>query len=458
MSFQSFNLIPELQRAVADLGHTTPTPIQSQAIPVILNGFDVIGLAQTGTGKTASFTLPLLQLLNSKNDALGSTRQPRGLILAPTRELCAQIGESVREYGQHLTLRSEIVFGGVNITPQIRKLQRGTDIIVATPGRLLDLIEQRVISLSKIEFLVLDEADRMLDMGFIRDVNKIISFLPKQRQTMLFSATLSAEIQSLANKILRNHKVIEVAKRNVATETVNQVVHPVDKKRKRELLSYLIGFNNWQQVLVFTRTKHGANKLCEQLIEDGLTAAAIHGNKSQGARTRALSEFKTGKIRVLVATDIAARGIDIEQLPYVINFELPQVAEDYVHRIGRTGRAGNSGHAISLVCVDENHLLADIERLTKKTIARKILPGYEPDKTIKPEPINKRPSRSFAPRNETSAPRKQSSAPRKHSYANNKSDETKRAKPSKRPTEANKRNNNWHAKPKSNSRSYERNY
>lgn len=454
MTFQNFNLIPELLRAIDDLGHTTPTPIQAKAIPVILNGFDVIGLAQTGTGKTASFTLPMLQLLNSKTDTKASTRQPRGLILAPTRELCAQIGESVREYGHHLTLRSEIVFGGVNITPQIRKLQRGTDIIIATPGRLIDLVEQRVVNLSKIEMLVLDEADRMLDMGFIRDVNKIISFLPKQRQNMLFSATLSTEIQALANKILHNHKVIEVANRNVTTETVNQVVYHVDKKRKRELLSYLIGFNNWLQVLVFTRTKHGANKLCEQLIEDGLTAAAIHGNKSQGARTRALSEFKTGKIRVLVATDIAARGIDIEQLPHVINFELPQVAEDYVHRIGRTGRAGNSGQAISLVCVDETHLLADIERLTKKTIAKQILPGYEPDKSIKPEPINKRPNRSGNPRRQQPSHNRADES----RSANNRRDNSRSdGNQGKRPAEGNKRGN-WHAKSKSNSRSYERNY
>ncbi len=382
MSFQSFQLAPEILQAIQELGHTQPTPIQQQAIPVILNGTDVMALAQTGTGKTAAFTLPLLQLLNSKQDHTAQSRQVRALILTPTRELAAQVGESVRNYGRNLTLRSEIVFGGVNITPQIRKLQRGTDIIIATPGRLLDLVNQRVVNLSHVEILVLDEADRMLDMGFIHDVKKIFALLPKKRQNMLFSATLSTEIQTLANTILRNHKLIEVASRNVSTELVTQLVYQVDQKRKRELLSYLIGFNNWQQVLVFTRTKHNANKLCAQLIEDGLTAAAIHGNKSQGARTRALEEFKSGKIRILVATDIAARGLDIEQLPYVINYELPNIAEDYVHRIGRTGRAGKSGNAISLVCSSEAEYLRDIEKFTKKTIAKKILPGYEPDQTI----------------------------------------------------------------------------
>lgn len=388
MTFQNFGLIQEILQSINELGHDTPTPIQDKAIPVLLKGSDVIALAQTGTGKTGGFTLPMLQLLHAKHDPSKTTRQPRALILAPTRELAAQIGESVRNYGKYLPLRSEIVFGGVNINTQIRKLQRGADIIVATPGRLLDLVAQRVVNLSKIEILVLDEADRMLDMGFINDIKKILALLPKQRQNMLFSATLSAEIQSLANSILRNHKLIEVTNRNITTELVNQVVYKVDQNRKRELLSYLIGFNNWLQVLVFTRTKHNASKLCEQLTKDGLPSAAIHGDKSQGARTRALQEFKTGKVRVLVATDIAARGIDIEELPYVVNFELPNVAADYVHRIGRTGRAGRSGNAISLVCASESQLLADIEKLTKKSITKKILPGYEPTNTSRVEPTD----------------------------------------------------------------------
>lgn len=453
MSFKNFGLIPELLRAIDDLEHKTPTPIQEKAIPVILNGIDIIGLAQTGTGKTGSFALPMLQLLHTKQVTNSATKHPRSLILAPTRELCAQIGEHVRKYGNHLTLRSEVVFGGVNITPQIRKLQRGTDIIIATPGRLLDLIEQRVISLSKIEILVLDEADRMLDMGFIRDVNKILGFLPKERQNMLFSATLSTGIQALANNILRNHKVVEVAQRNVTTDSVSQVVYQVDQNRKRELLSYLIGFKNWQQVLVFTRTKHGANKLCEQLTIDGLKSAAIHGNKNQGARTRALEGFKTGKIRVLVATDIAARGIDIEELPYVVNYELPQVAEDYVHRIGRTGRAGKSGTAISLVSVDEARLLADIEKLTKKTLAKKVLPGYEPVLKIT---NNIRPSRSSNSRSKLSAHRRTGSSLDKNSKYNAKSTTWDKSNKSRFNTSANtsatedKRRGNWkvNTKPK----------
>ncbi len=389
MSFQNFGLAQELLRSIDELGHDTPTPIQHKAIPVILKGSDVMGLAQTGTGKTAAFTLPLLHALSATHNPSKPRSNVRALILTPTRELADQVGKCVKTYGRYLPLHSEIIYGGVNITPQIRKLQRGADIIIATPGRLLDLIDQRVVNLSKVEILVLDEADRMLDMGFIRDIKKILVLLPKQRQNMLFSATLSADIQKLASGLLANHKLIEVASRNVATELVNQVVYQVDQKQKRALLSYTIGFHNWEQVLVFTRTKHGANKLCEQLVEDGLTASAIHGNKSQGARTRALEEFKNGKIRILVATDIAARGIDIEHLPYVVNFELPNVAEDYVHRIGRTGRAGKTGNAISLVCASESKYLADIEKLIKKTIAREIIPGYEPDITIKAMPINR---------------------------------------------------------------------
>jgi len=389
MSFQSLGLSTELIRAVSDKGHTKPTPVQAQAIPVILAGHDVMALAQTGTGKTGGFTLPLLQLLNAlvPNDKFG--RSARALVLTPTRELAAQVAESVVDYSKYLPhIKSEVIFGGVNINPQISKMRRGTDIIIATPGRLLDLIMQNVVNLSKIEFLVLDEADRMLDMGFIRDVKKILALLPKKRQNMLFSATLSKEIQVLADSLLRTPKLIEVARRNEATELVSQLIHPVDRRRKRELLSHMIGSKNWKQVLVFTRTKHGANHLCEQLISDGLTAAAIHGNKSQGARTRALAEFKSGKTRILVATDIAARGIDIDQLPYVVNFDLPNIPEDYVHRIGRTGRAGQEGTAISLVCVDELPLLRDIEKVLKRQIPKAIVPGYEPDARIKAEPIS----------------------------------------------------------------------
>jgi len=390
MAFQSLGLITELVRAVTEEGYTQPTPVQTQAIPIILAGADVMALAQTGTGKTAGFTLPLLQRLNNLVPNENYGRSARALILTPTRELAAQVAESVVAYSKYLPmLKSEVIFGGVNINPQISKLRRGTDIIIATPGRLLDLIEQRIVNLSKIEILVLDEADRMLDMGFIRDVKKILALLPKRRQNMLFSATLSHEIQILADSLLRSPKLVEVAKRNEAIGLVTQVIHPVDRKRKRELLSYMIGSKNWKQVLVFTRTKHGANHLCEQLISDGLTAAAIHGNKSQGARTRALAEFKSGKIRILVATDIAARGIDIDNLPYVVNFDLPNIPEDYVHRIGRTGRAGQEGTAISLVCVDELPLLKDIEKVLKRQIAQAIIPGYEPDKSIRAEPITK---------------------------------------------------------------------
>jgi len=311
----------------------------------------------------------------------------RALVLTPTRELAAQVQESVETYGRYLPLRSMVIFGGVKINPQIEKLRRGMDILVATPGRLLDHVQQKTLDLSHVEILVLDEADRMLDMGFIRDIRRILALLPADRQNLLFSATFSNEIKGLANGLLNDPALIEVARRNTAAELVTQTVYPVDRERKRELLSFLIGSNDWRQVLVFTRTKHGANRLAKQLIHDGLTAAAIHGNKSQGARTRALSDFKQGKVRVLVATDIAARGLDIDQLPHVVNFELPNVAEDYVHRIGRTGRAGNEGEAISLVCVDELKLLRDIERLLQREVPKLVLEGYEPDPTIKPEAI-----------------------------------------------------------------------
>ncbi|MCK4608433.1 MAG: DEAD/DEAH box helicase [Gammaproteobacteria bacterium] len=396
-SFDNLGLIPEILRAIADQGYTSPTPVQLQAIPMILARRDIMAGAQTGTGKTAGFTLPLLQLLKMKPQNVGR-RSIRALVLIPTRELAAQVAESVRVYGKYLSLKSAVVFGGVNINPQIDKLRSGVDILVATPGRLLDHVGQRNVDLSKVEILVLDEADRMLDMGFIHDIRKIMALLPKQRQNLLFSATFPTEIKKLANNFLRTPGVIEVARRSAPADLVDQVVHPVDRKRKRELLSFLIGSQRWKQVLVFTRTKHGANRLSKQLEEDGLKSTALHGNKSQGARTRALAEFKKGTVQVLVATDIAGRGLDIDLLPHVVNFELPNIPEDYIHRIGRTGRAGNEGQAVSLVCVDEHKCLADIERLLGKNIPKIVIKGYEPDLSIKPEPITKKrrpaPSRS----------------------------------------------------------------
>ncbi|WP_118985353.1 ATP-dependent RNA helicase RhlE [Photorhabdus sp. CRCIA-P01] len=387
MNFKSLGLSADILRAVEEQGYSAPTPIQQQAIPVVLAGKDLLASAQTGTGKTAGFTLPMLQRLNDSPIQMKGRRPVRALILTPTRELAAQVGENVRDYGKYLRLRSLVVFGGVSINPQMMKLRGGVDILVATPGRLLDLEHQNAVDLSRVEILVLDEADRMLDMGFIHDIRRVLNKLPPKRQNLLFSATFSDDIKNLANKLLRDPVSVEVARRNSASEQIEQLVHFVDKKRKGELLSFLIGSRNWQQVLVFTRTKHGANRLAEQLNKDGITASAIHGNKSQGARTRALADFKDGRIRVLVATDIAARGLDIDQLPYVVNFELPNVAEDYVHRIGRTGRADATGQALSLVCVDEHKLLKDIERLLKREIPRMAIPGYEPDPTIKAEPI-----------------------------------------------------------------------
>jgi len=405
MSFESLGLRAELLRAVSDKGYSEPSPIQLQAIPLILEGRDIMGGAQTGTGKTAGFTLPLLQRLMASSKPENGRRPLRALMLTPTRELAAQVHESVQTYGRHLPLKSTVVFGGVSINPQKQKLIKGVDILVATPGRLLDHVSQRSVDLSKVDILVLDEADRMLDMGFIRDIRKVLALIPKHRQTLLFSATFSNDIKKLAKDLLKSPALVEVARENAAVDSVTQVVHPVDKKRKRELLSALIGGNNWQQVLVFTRTKHGANRLAEQLNTDGITAAAIHGNKSQGARTRALADFKAGKVRVLVATDIAARGIDIDQLPHVVNYELPNVAEDYVHRIGRTGRAGNEGEAMSLVCVDELKLLKDIERLIKSDIPSVTFEGYEPDPSIKPEPINNgRGSRQGKPKSGSNKP------------------------------------------------------
>jgi ATP-dependent RNA helicase RhlE len=390
MSFDTLGLSAELLRAVADQGYSEPTPVQQQAIPVVLQGRDMLAGAQTGTGKTAGFTLPLLQRLNTTPWQGRGRRPVRALILTPTRELAAQVGDSVATYGRYLPLTSAVIFGGVKINPQIQQLQRGVDILVATPGRLLDHVSQKTLDLSRVEILVLDEADRMLDMGFIRDIRRILALLPPRRQNLLFSATYSGEIRSLADTLLDAPAQIEVARRNTPTELVSQVVHPVDRERKRELLSFMVGSQNWRQVLVFTRTKHGANRLSQQLEKDGISSAAIHGNKSQGARTRALADFKRGEVRVLVATDIAARGLDIDQLPYVVNYELPNVPEDYVHRIGRTGRAGNEGQAVSLVCVDEHKLLGDIERLLKRDLPRAVIHGYEPDPTIRAEAIQGR--------------------------------------------------------------------
>lgn len=389
--FTSLGLSEALLRAIDEQGYKTPTPIQHQAIEPILAGKDVLASAQTGTGKTAAFTLPILEKLATSAEKTKGRKPVKALILTPTRELAAQIADNVKAYSRYLPIRSLVVFGGVSINPQMMKLRGGVDVLIATPGRLLDLEHQNAVDLSRVEVLVLDEADRMLDMGFIHDIRRVINKLPKKRQNLLFSATFSKEITGLANSLLNNPISIAVAPKNSAAESVDQYVHLVDKKRKTELLSHLIGLENWPQVLIFTRTKHGANKLAEHLNLDGIKSAAIHGNKSQGARTRALADFKDGKLKALVATDIAARGLDIDQLPYVVNFELPQVAEDYVHRIGRTGRAAATGKAISLVCVDEHGLLADIERLLKREIPRLALEGYDPDPSIKAAPLHKKP-------------------------------------------------------------------
>ena len=448
MSFDALGLTPELLRAVADQGYTEPTPVQRESIPAILAGRDILAGAQTGTGKTAAFVLPMLQLLNAERTpgwksagAPEPQRDPRNapdprdqrtvrerrdlgippvraLILTPTRELCLQIEESVRTYGAHRRIRSVAIYGGVGYEPQNRALRAGPGIVVATPGRLLDHIEQRHIDLSRLEILVLDEADRMLDMGFIRDIRKVIALLPVNRQNLLFSATFSAEIRQLAGGILRDPVMVQVTPSNSAVELVTQVVHPVDRERKRELLSELIRSGRIEQALVFTRTKHGANRLAEQLGRDGINAAAIHGNKSQGQRVRALDDFKAGRANILVATEVASRGLDIEDLPHVVNYELPMVPEDYVHRIGRTGRAEKTGDAISLVCVDEAPLLREIEKLLGRSIPSVVIPGFEPDRSIRPEPIRQRsagprfanPARGVGPRAIPSAQRGGASA------------------------------------------------
>jgi ATP-dependent RNA helicase RhlE len=387
MKFNELGLSAPLLKAIANQGYDTPSPIQAKAIPAVLEGRDVMAAAQTGTGKTAGFTLPILQRLS-----VGSRAQPnqaRSLILTPTRELAAQVGESVRDYGKHTSLSSAVVFGGVKINPQMMKLRRGVDVLIATPGRLMDLYSQNAVKFEHLEVLVLDEADRMLDMGFIRDITRIITLLPKRRQNLMFSATFSDDIRQLAKGLVRNPIEISVSPRNAAAPSVTQWVCPVDKKQKAPLLTQLIKQGNWGQALVFTKTKHGANKLTKHLESQGIVAAAIHGNKSQGARTKALAEFKAGEVRILVATDIAARGLDIEQLPQVVNFDLPNVSEDYVHRIGRTGRAGATGEAISLVSADEVDLLSGIERLIQKVLPRKEIEGFEPDQTVKETTLNR---------------------------------------------------------------------
>ena len=389
MNFTDLGLAEPLLRAVREHGYETPTPIQVQAIPAVLKGGDLLAGAQTGTGKTAGFVLPMLQRLMEsppKKDARGRA-VIRCLILTPTRELAAQVEESVRTYGKHVPLTSMVIFGGVGMSPQVDRLRKGVDILVATPGRLLDHHQQRTLDLSHVEIFVLDEADRMLDMGFIHDIKKVLAALPVKKQSLLFSATFSDEIKALADKLLNQPALIEVARRNQTAETIAQKMHPVGRERKKELLAHLIKSGDWHQVLVFTRMKHGANRLTDYLNDQGITAMAIHGNKSQTARTKALADFKTNDLQVLVATDIAARGIDIDQLPHVVNFEMPNVPEDYVHRIGRTGRAGALGEAISLVCLDEEVFVKDIERLIKRSIPRETVPGFEPPMGEKAEPI-----------------------------------------------------------------------
>ncbi len=409
MSFETLGLRAEILRAVHEQGYTEPTPIQRMAIPVLLKGRDVMAGAQTGTGKTAGFTLPLLHLL-SERSIEKKPRAIRALVLTPTRELAAQVVESMHGYGRYLPLRSAAIFGGVKINPQIEKLRRGIDVLVATPGRLLDHARQGNVDLSAVEILVLDEADRMLDMGFIHDIRRIMALLPEKsaRQNLLFSATFSKEIRALTQTMLNRPEWLEIAPRQATVELIRQVIHPVEQARKRELLSYMIGSGNWRQVLVFTRTKHGANRLTKQLDQDGLSATAIHGNKSQAARTRALSAFKEGSVRVLVATDIAARGLDIDQLPHVVNYELPSVPEDYVHRIGRTGRAGNEGTAVSLVCPEEGIQLRNIERLIQREIPRQAIDGYEtrlPTAGKRPVSSKRRPPRSKAAKAQDAARR-----------------------------------------------------
>ena len=389
MTFDELNLAPAILKAVLETGYETPTPIQAQAIPAVLEGHDLLAGAQTGTGKTAAFTLPMLHRLSqgtaSKNKFGG--KGIRALVLTPTRELAAQVEESVREYGKYLDINSTVVFGGVGMNPQIDRIKRGVDILVATPGRLLDLQQQGFLDLSTVEVLVLDEADRMLDMGFIHDVKKVLALVPKDKQSLLFSATFSDEIRELANTLLKNPQSIQVTPRNTTVQRISQVIHPVGRGKKKQVLLHIIQQHNWSQVLVFTRTKFGANNVAEFLTKNGVQAMALHGNKSQSARTQALAGFKSGEIRALVATDIAARGIDIDDLPHVVNYEIPNVPEDYVHRIGRTGRAGATGEAVSLVCMDEEGFMMDIERFTKQQIPVQVIEGFGPEPGEKAEPI-----------------------------------------------------------------------
>jgi len=414
MSFKELGLSEALLKAVSKKGYTTPSPIQKKAIPLILEGKDVLASAQTGTGKTAGFTLPMLHVLSENRNA--KFRPIRALVLTPTRELAAQVYANVKEYSEFLNIRSAVIFGGVNQKPQVATIRQGIDILVATPGRLIDLNSQGLLSLRRIEILVLDEADRMLDMGFLRDIERIMKLMPSKRQNLLFSATFSKEIRKLANGILHHPVQVEATPENTTVDAISQKVYRVAKGKKTDLIIKLISEGNWKQVLVFTRTKHGANKLCKKMISANITAAAIHGNKSQGARTKALAGFKIGKVRVLVATDIAARGLDIPLLPHVVNFELPNISEDYVHRIGRTGRAGAKGEAISLVSADETTFLRDIEKLVRLKIPKEIIEGFEPDPNASTEPIKqgqgRRDSRSSSNRNSNQSSNSNSSSRR----------------------------------------------
>ena len=430
MSFKSLGLSDALLKAISKKGYTEPSPIQAKAIPPILEGKDVLASAQTGTGKTAGFTLPMLQLLSQKEKL--RHRPVRALVLTPTRELAAQVYANVKEYSEFLDLRSAVIFGGVNQKPQVARLRQGVDVLVATPGRLMDLENHGHLSLNKIDIFVLDEADRMLDMGFLREIERIIKLMPSRRQNLMFSATFSKDIKKLAHGILYRPVQVEATPENSTVDAINQKVYRVAKGKKTGLIIKLISDGNWQQVLVFTRTKHGANKLCKKMISAGITAAAIHGNKSQGARTKALAGFKSGSVRTLVATDIAARGLDIPLLPHVVNFELPNVSEDYVHRIGRTGRAGASGVALSLVSADETSYLRDIEKLVGIKIEKEIVEGFEPDPNASTEPIKQGQGRNRNQQSRRSKPRSQGG----NSGSNSRSDNRNRNR------NRNKRRNN----------------
>jgi len=434
MNFDSLGLAPDILKAIKNTGYTSPSPIQAQAIPLVMEGKDVMAAAQTGTGKTAGFTLPLLS--NLLNGPRAKPNQARVLILTPTRELAAQVHDSVVNYGKYASIRSTVVFGGVKINPQMMKLRRGVDVLVATPGRLIDLHNQNAVKFDQLEVLVLDEADRMLDMGFIHDIRKIIAKLPPKRQTLMFSATFSQEIRNLAKTLVHNPVEISVTPRNTTVEAIEQRVYPVDKKQKSRLLAHLIKQNNWSQVLVFCKTKRGANKLTTYLDSRGINALAIHGNKSQAARTKALASFKANEVKVLVATDIAARGIDIHLLPHVVNFDLPHVPEDYVHRIGRTGRAGSNGEAISLVCADEAALLQDIERLIKKKVKRTIIDGFEPVHDVPDAPLNTKPIKVKKPKNKKPLENRQKQGRLKQNNRISRKKSNSKGKNSRQPIEA----------------------